>query len=346
MLAAQSQAFAQNVLSEEANMIREDSLTKRSIEYFYFAERGENVCWDLSGQIEYVRKYPVLFKNDSCGRIRELEKGQLSRFKYSNDSLFLANIESPLQKITYNKPVLKQVYPFHYGDSVSAPFSGIGLYCGDHIYTEEGVSSIRADAYGTIVLFEDTIKNVLRIYTVKTTSKRMDIDNLALDTAKCNLEIEEKYEWYARGYRYPLFETVTITSYSEMTPIGTIRQAYCYLPEEQYALNDSTNREILKHDSIAEAKIEYSKKLAEKDIIHYDMINEGGIIDFNYTLDKNADIMLLVCNSIGIIYKRQELSPKAGCQNSIQIDCSSLKRGQYIMYINVNGMVYNEKINL
>ena len=79
-------------------------------------------------------------------------------------------------------------------------FYGKGIYCNDHIYREGGQTTLLADAYGKIILpNRDTLQNVIRLYTLRSYFICMDIDSIALDTARLHQVIEEHYEWYARG---------------------------------------------------------------------------------------------------------------------------------------------------
>ena len=203
--------------------------------------------------------------------------------------------------------------------------------------------TLQGDAYGSIILSEkDTIPNVLKVHTLKSYSLAMDMHPEALDTAKLKQVIEERYQWFARGYRYPIFETITSTSYADLNALGTTYQAYCYLPEDQMSLNDSVNMEIQKRD--LEDKVHQDVK--EKDIFHYDIQVSGNIINVNYQLDENARVSSIVSSPMGIVYKQKKWNGTAGETSMETIDCSGLIRGQYVLYMNVNGKVYSEKVTI
>ena len=151
-------------------------------------------------------------------------------------------------------------------------------------------------------------------------------------------EIEEHYAWYVRGYRYPMYETSSICFYDNMTPVSCLQKAYRYLPEE-LAVNeeykDSVNSEILMEDSIA--------GIASEDIIHYTIKNDGCTLTMDYSLDADASINALVCNSRGMLYGRRSTRQPAGTDYQMDFDIVSLPKGEYVLYVNVNGKVYNEK---
>jgi len=52
-----------------------------------------------------------------------------------------------------------------------------------------------------------------------------------------------------------------------------------------------------------------------------------------------------VANGLGYVYRRADQSCPVG-NGQTTIDCSGLRRGQYIIYINVDGEQYAEKVNL
>ena len=88
---------------------------------------------------------------------------------------------------------------------------------------------MEADAEGKIINCEgDTLNNVIRVHTTRLNSISMHTlsDTLLADTSHIKLEIEERYEWYVKGYRYPMYETTSICFYDNMTPVSYIHKAY------------------------------------------------------------------------------------------------------------------------
>ncbi len=342
MLISYVHVFAQNALSKQANVIQPDSMIKNCIEYFDSGNDGENQLWDFSAICQSDKKHVVINKQNG-ENILSFEDTGLFYYLIKDDSLFLCSNESRLKKINYDSPILVMHYPFVYADSISKPFLGYGVYCETHHFKESGFVTLHGDAYGSIILSEkDTIPNVLRVHTLKSYSLAMDMEFEALDTAKLKQVIEERYQWFARGYRYPVFETITSTSYADLKTLGTTYQAYCYLPEDQMTLNDSINIEIQKHD--LEEKTH--QDALKKNIFHYDIQVNGNIINVNYQLDEDARVSSLVSSPMGIVYKQKKWNGTTeGCFTET-IDCSGLTRGQYVLYMNVNGKIYSEKVVL
>ncbi len=337
-------ALAQDaVISKDANiMCDSDEVTFQPMHYYDAGMSGDNAVWNLQDFHTSNKEYKVYHQTDSLGRLISMDDRAVSYYALIDDTLLLTGKETPLCKITYSNPQLVVKYPLAYGDSISSPFNGYGVYCGDHPYREQGTSTVIAGAKGRIIINEDTIDNVLRVYTLRSYSICMNIDSAALDTARLKQVIEERYDWYARGYRYPLFTTISSTSYDNMQALGTTQKAYCLLPDVQKLLADPYNTDLRKNDSIAAA----SRKKAETDIIHYNVVQDGNQITIEYSLDDSADLTLLVSDAMGIVYRQSRTHNANGDNYSITIDCGGLHRGQYILHLNVNGKVYSNKVNL
>lgn len=337
---------AQGVIDYNQNTLRfDDVLDKQEVNYFPAGSSGENVIWDFR-DIDFVDDYHVEYFCDSDSIVlTALEPEIMKKYVTNTDTLIYIGYETALQYMDYEKPIILMTYPFAYGSSISNPFRGEGVYCGTHILQNRGSFSVDADAYGSIYLPEgDTIKNVLRIHTIKGGSVNMNIlnDTTVFDPDNLKQEIEERYQWYARGYRYPLFETVSTTNYNNMNPVSNLQKAYCYLPGDQRLLRDSLNEDIAYNDSIQEAR----RIAAEKDIINYDVEVNGSHVTIKYDLTEHASVNSLVCNQMGFVFQRHSVSNDAGSGYQINLDCSGLRQGVYILYLNVNGKIYNEKVNI
>lgn len=69
----------------------------------------------------------------------------------------------------------------------------------------KGKVAIQADGLGKLILSErDTLDNVLRVHTQTTTLMAMDVNYAEIDSIHPKQEIEDKYEWYYKGFRYPV----------------------------------------------------------------------------------------------------------------------------------------------
>lgn len=338
---------AQNVVTTESNLMRNaDSANMQRMEYSWSGDKGKEQFWDFSSVELLSGDYPIEFYSDSLGNFQKLEDRGIYYYLLENNLLKQNSYENRLEKINYDKEKLAMRFPLQYGDSLVSSFSGKGRYCGDHKIKVEGQVLLQADGYGTLVLSErDTLKNALRVYTLTTTSMAIDMDSAIIDPTNLKQEIEEKYEWYVRGYRYPLYETIQRTSYSNLEPVASKSYAYRLLPDDLNISNDQANDSIKNADATRKAE-ELEQQKAQQDIIHYNVEVNGSNVTLNYTLDADGTVNTLISDVLGMVYKRGSRTTKAGENVSLSFDCSNLKRGNYVLYMNVNGKVYSEKVNL
>ena len=123
-----------------------------------------------------------------------------------------------------------------------------------------------------------------------------------------------------------------------MELVSTILSAYIYSMDEQCVLEDEVNEEIQK-------EIEKENQ-AVKDIFHYEIFNDGSRLSIDYSIDVDASVNVLICNVRGMVYGRRSDHNIAGSGYNMSFDISSMPKDKYILYLNVNGKVYNEKINV
>lgn len=320
-----------------------DSLLKSRIRYFSPGREGRNKVWDFSRKLGSKEYSQVMFMKDSIDVVSVIESGKTSYYNTTSDTLVLLGNESSLKKRAFveNKAILK--FPLAYSDSICNQFRCEGMYCSNHPFREVGTTRVKVDAEGSIILAEnDTIHNVKRVHTIDTYSVCMDLDSAALDTAKLTQVIDERYEWYLPESQYPIIENVISTTYLNMENLGTTRYAYCNLPEQessQYITSEDDWNEDEQNNSFNDEK-------GVPDIIHYNIDVNGSIVSFEYNLDTDATISIIVANHMGIIHKQKNWTQNAGQGYSMQLDCNGLRPGTYILHINVNGKIYSEKVSL
>lgn len=320
-----------------------DSLQKNSIRYFSPGKGGRDRLWDFSKKLGSTKSSQVMFMTDSTGVVSVTVPGKISYYRTTPDTLILLGSESPLEKREYVREKISKKFPLEYGDSISMAFGCEGMYCGDHPFREAGTTTIKVDADGSIVLAEnETIRNVQRVHTIDAYTICMDIDSAALDTARLTQVIDERYEWYLPDSQYPIFEAVTSTTYFNMDAIGTTKYAYCNLPEDQTAYYITSEEE----DETDEQEGFSDEGQQASDIIHYQIEIQGKVVQMTYDLDEEATITTIVANRMGMICVSRQWTQKAGQGHSMQIDCNGLRSGIYILYINVNGKIYSEKVTV
>lgn len=321
-----------------------DSLQKSRIRYFSPGNGGRNKVWDFSEKLISKGAAQVMFLTDSTGVVTVVETGKISYYRTTPDTLILFGSESPLEKRVYAVEKVSKKFPLEYGDSIGDNFRCEGMYCGNHPFRESGTTTIKVDAIGSIVLAEnDTIRDVRRVHTVDAYAICMDLDSAALDTARLTQVIDERYEWFIPYSQYPIVEEMTSTTYDNMDIIGTTKYAYCNLPENQVAYYITPEDE----DETDEEQDGFSDEEQQSpDIIHYQIETNGKVVVITYDLDEDASITTIVASHTGMLCLSRQWTQSAGAGYTVHIDCNGLRPGMYILYINVNGKVYSEKVTL
>ena len=75
-------------------------------------------------------------------------------------------------------------------------------------------------------------------------------------------------------------------------------------------------------------------------------IVNGTTITISYDLLTDATVTALVCSTSGVVYRLQSQTGQTGDHCQMKILCNGLRRGQYVLYMNVNGQVTSQTVNL
>ena len=325
-----------------------DSLTIKKIEMLQVeflepGETGDDVIWKFP-LLNPVRDYPVeyVFYSDSV-HVTKITPDDIVKYKSCSDTLFILSTESPLDGIRYVRPIQLPTYPFTFTDHYEGQYAGIGRYCQIQQVDKKGVFYYEIDGQGTLILEDDTLSNVIRVHSMRIGSicihSNEREDSLNTDEDMIKQEIEDKYEWFVEGKNIPVLETKTISYYDDMDFVSCIRKTICCLPE---GLSSTDTEE----DVTAEEDSCKNNNANRSQIIHYTISLSGSQVNISYSLDADADISVLICNHMGVLYYRDSFSKPLGEGYRETIDCSGLLPGTYILYMNVNGTVYNEKIRI
>lgn len=348
-----SVGYAQNILSLPANLIQPgDSITKERVKYVYAGDAGKDVIWDFSN-LEKEDTYYIKYDTINQSQWEGYDTQKTYYYRIANDGMQMTGYESPLLNMDYKLSLLILPFPLQFNQTYSADFLGEGRYCGTHYERTLGAVRITADAQGTLILSEsDTLYNTLRVYTVNTMSIRLSNDSCYNDADNMKQVITEHYQWYARGYRYPVFETITSSTYDNMNHVATQQLSYRCPPEIQMVLNDSINERIrLEQQQLSDNnKNEYDNGSLHPhggDVsFTYGVNVNGNHVIISYNLDQTATIHAMMVDVLGNIYHDMQQTNSAGSNYLMSIDTTGLRRGQYIIYINVNGKIYNTKISV
>jgi len=187
----------------------------------------------------------------------------------------------------YDKPFVKMIFPFGYGDIYSGDFSGTVEGNNNYRAIFTGSYTLEADAYGTLILPNKTYHNVVRIKTYK---------EQCYNNSSCNCGTIS-YKWYAKNIRYPLLTIIKTHS-----PSGerVIKTAYYSKTKER---KTGENNDPL-WDEMIQAKI-YPNPFD----------NEFKI---DYQLAENSDVTIEIYDNSGrVVHTIHKKSQKAGYYNEI-----------------------------
>lgn len=76
----------------------------------------------------------------------------------------------------------------------------------------------------------------------------------------------------------------------------------------------------------------------------YQLATNNNHVNIIYNLEHPAHIHAMLVDVMGTVHRELQQTNNPGVGYTMNIDCSSLRRGQYIIYINVNGTIFNTKI--
>lgn len=216
-------ALPQYVLTYRNNAIlKGDAILSKEIKYVEPGNAGSNQIWDFSravfkgsdntnhvlatpsAKLPGVSEYNLLLNEGEREYYLNLSSSGLEEKGYTSKDL----------NLVYSDPVLKMKYPFSYGESFTDKWAGTALYQGVTRIELSGDYIVTADAYGTLILPEQTFTNVLRVKSEK--------NSIEVNPCSSSVVRITRYAWYAAGYRYPLLVVaVTESKTGNQEPVIT-----------------------------------------------------------------------------------------------------------------------------
>jgi hypothetical protein len=181
-----------------------DSNLYVKIPFIVPGDAGPDKVWDFSGIGMTGEK--MVSKISSASSDKEKgdidfnvilnEQGSAYYYQLTGDSFMEVGQLTKDWTVTYSDPVIRMIYPFAYGDHFTDNFAGVATIKNVKRAEFNGVYSVTADAYGTLILPDHSYTDVLRLRT----------ESNGLEINPCH-SVEVKvihYLWYALGHRYPL----------------------------------------------------------------------------------------------------------------------------------------------
>lgn len=200
-----SNAYSQLSLSYKNNApLFGDTINTQEIDLISPGNAGPDQVWDFS-RIQFTGEKNTSFLSAQARQhVQGLssynaifnEKGYEYFLKMDENGSEIVGLINKDLSIVFSDPVVKIKYPVLYGTHLTDEFSGVGLTNTKSSIAISGDYSLEADAYGTLILRDRIIKDVLRIKIVE---KKIQIN-------PCNIYeiITTNYFWYAPAARYPV----------------------------------------------------------------------------------------------------------------------------------------------
>ena len=332
-----------------------DMLEKRQVKVVGFDLNGKNVVWSLEDAEISKKSFSTEYstKNDT---LMMLERGNRTYFHQENGLVNIIGSENAQELISYDMPESWLKFPTQPGDSTSGYFNGTGKYC-DYLFMRRfGTYKTKADAVGKLVLPEsDTLRNVIRLHTERyvgmivtpVDTMRSEIPVFTVDSIIAHMipdtarVREDVYCWYADGYRYPILEAKTICIGNEKPS----EEIYYCLPEEQTALYDEENKQVRERQKADEQRAN-SPDASRSPISRSDVTVNGQTVSVSFDLQEEATVKGLICTISGVVQHQQSQHFSAGTGRQMGFNCSNLRKGEYVLYLNVNNQVTSHVVSL
>lgn len=368
---------AQEKLQKSTNIPRpEDEIFKQQVEYKHPGKSGVDVFWNFGKLNAVDKKYNIRYRTEGITKDSIVGTEHLTNYYYHShgDSLLLAGYENQTTVMNYSQPELLLRFPITYGDSIGSYYYGTGKYCGKLDIISCGSSKSVADAYGMLILPSgDTLRHVMRVHTVKlisentrlvsepdtVTVKGMFLDYFSsaaiqhhLDNDSVTLMVDI-YKWYAAGYRYPIFETVTTGNLRDKSKTPYFSTAFYYPPtDHEYLGNDEENKKIQKRLSKEDLNNRGNENKHSKNPMLDDLAFRYNFYPnpvqttllVEYYISKEAMICYELYNLSGMLIYRTNPEKMQGGTHEYQIDMRQHAEGTYILRVRVNETTYSEKI--
>ena len=330
-----------------------DILEKKQVSVEGFDLNGKNGVWSLEDAELSKKSFSTEYTAEG-DTMMMLERGNRTYFHQENSIVSIIGSENAQELISYDMPETWLKFPMQMGDSTSGYFNGTGRYC-DHLFMRRfGTYKTMADAVGKLVLPEsDTLRNVICLHTeryvgtivtpidtIKTDIPVFTVDSIVThmipDSAKVR---EDIYRWYAEGYRYPVLEATTL----HVGSTALSKEVFYFAPEmqEQLAL-DEENKRIRKQTEEQQDTWNQGgngSKTPQSPISISDVAVHGQTARVTFDLTEDADIKGLVCTISGMVLRQQSQHFGANTNCQMELDCSGLRKGEYVLYLNTNGHV-------
>lgn len=192
-------------LTTFSTQVGNDTIVKHLFPFVDVGNAGAGITWDFRQLTAPVSEYEIITwcpylgaTNAACIR----EPHMRSYWQKKEDSIFCTGYENAHVKIPFTKPELRLKQQMALNDTLRSDFEGIGEY-GHRIPIQvQGRTMATLDANGTILLGNDTIRNVVRVHTIRHYTK--------LNKDSTNVEVQ-RWQWFVENNALPIVDIMRST---------------------------------------------------------------------------------------------------------------------------------------
>jgi hypothetical protein len=230
--------------------------------------------------------------------------------------------------VVFTQPQRRMVYPFTYGNHYRSNFSGYGVYENNSTTDITGDYSFEADAYGTLILPNNVLANVLR---VKHTLSRYEF-------ARCFFSEthQTRYLYYTDNQRYPVFSTVETMRINNSRDTTWHRTA---------AINEFVHTKS-NEDGNSQGDNENSQRLVRKEYIHNVFPNPfNNEVRVNFVLEEKTNVAVEFYTLEG--QKMRDICSKRLIEQGVyefEYNTSTLPSGIYFVKFMFNDFAFVKQV--
>lgn len=301
-----------------------DTIVKQIYPFLTPGPGGIELAWDFrsigDGEDYLVCNAPW----DASDSSTFVSDEHATRYYYQErpSALYCAGYENATSFVQYDSMELRLTPHLQYGDTLSAAFSGRGEYAHRLSFLIDGNVSMKVDGKGTLLLPEETVSPVIRVFTEKEHTRIMD-DTVSLKT--------QVWQWYSPAYPYPIVETMrTISNEDTVLFAATLVFAPQQQKEQGLQVDEKFLNIISSHSIFTDASFLPNPVKST--------------LYVTYTLTEPAAISFMLHYQGGILMYRCDASNQSDGTYCHEIPMSGMPTGAYTLFIRVNDVLISEPI--
>lgn len=270
--------------------------------------------------------------------------GTVARFLLSGDTLVLSGYENRRMLVEYDTPPPILRWPFMPGDSVGGPFEGRAAWCSRMYARIKGNAWSVADRLSSLVLPSgDTITNVIRLRHVRETHhitydsinnwgmlRRTAMQDASSIFSKCQPVRTETTALFAIGWRYPIL-VAEVTQDMGGRRVSAILCTPTEQARQNYDMDNALRRDTLVHEVGENAILRNASPPVHIISIRYDDMVD--MLHVSCEAAADTEVTLRIADSSGILWRESTDMVPAGLSNTLHVDCSGLRHGQYALLV-------------